>query len=392
MNFEPQKFFIGLLDFFSILLPGMFVTYLGMELIAKLPDSAILFPAVRETGWAVFLFISYFSGHFVFLIGSILDDLVYGRLRSATDWGQVAELARGNDLGGMRLRALAKWKFLFGKNADATIIQAERIKARSLLWLADGNIINTFQWCKARLALEDPDGLALVQRFEADSKFFRSFVVALLIFAAIYLIYAIVAALFGWGGSWWVRVPICAILAVLALWRYVEQRFKSTQQAYWLIIAKEGLKGLPASPSTPVRPDGLTHAGGVVIKNGASGVRYLLIQAARNPDEWVLPKGHIEAGERPEVTAVREVCEETGLWAKVRENIGDWTFESSDNRSRVRFFLMEALEEARPEETRAKNWFDLDTAVSKATFESSRELLKKADACRSGPSQKRTPS
>ena len=28
VNFEPQKFFIGLMDFFSILLPGALLTYL----------------------------------------------------------------------------------------------------------------------------------------------------------------------------------------------------------------------------------------------------------------------------------------------------------------------------------------------------------------------------
>lgn len=30
-------------------------------------------------------------------------------------------------------------------------------------------------------------------------------------------------------------------------------------------------------------------------------------------DEWVFPKGHLEAGERPEDAAIREVLEETGL-------------------------------------------------------------------------------
>lgn len=30
MNFDPQKFFIGLMDFFSILLPGALLTYLLM--------------------------------------------------------------------------------------------------------------------------------------------------------------------------------------------------------------------------------------------------------------------------------------------------------------------------------------------------------------------------
>jgi len=31
MNFEPQKFFIGLVDFFSILMPGAMLTYLGKD-------------------------------------------------------------------------------------------------------------------------------------------------------------------------------------------------------------------------------------------------------------------------------------------------------------------------------------------------------------------------
>ena len=30
MNFEPQNFFVGLMDFFSILLPGALLTYLLM--------------------------------------------------------------------------------------------------------------------------------------------------------------------------------------------------------------------------------------------------------------------------------------------------------------------------------------------------------------------------
>ena len=31
MSFEPQKFFFGLMDFFSILLPGALVTFLLMD-------------------------------------------------------------------------------------------------------------------------------------------------------------------------------------------------------------------------------------------------------------------------------------------------------------------------------------------------------------------------
>ena len=53
-----------------------------------------------------------------------------------------------------------------------------------------------------------------------------------------------------------------------------------------------------------------THAG-MVCFNRAGWV--LLCNAKGKPDEWVLPKGHIEAGERSWATAKREVLEETGV-------------------------------------------------------------------------------
>ena len=34
MNFEPQKFFIGLVDFFSIFMPGALLTYLLKDWVA----------------------------------------------------------------------------------------------------------------------------------------------------------------------------------------------------------------------------------------------------------------------------------------------------------------------------------------------------------------------
>ena len=35
MNFEPEKFFIGLMDFFSILLPGALLTFLAGRVIPR---------------------------------------------------------------------------------------------------------------------------------------------------------------------------------------------------------------------------------------------------------------------------------------------------------------------------------------------------------------------
>lgn len=53
-------------------------------------------------------------------------------------------------------------------------------------------------------------------------------------------------------------------------------------------------------------------AGGVVFRrNSKNEVEFLLYQDAR--DRWTIPKGHIEEGETAQVTAKREIAEETGL-------------------------------------------------------------------------------
>ncbi|WP_373509398.1 hypothetical protein [Thiocapsa sp.] len=63
MNFEPQKFFIGRMDFFSILLPGALLADLLMGEVgpAMLRDSYD--PLAGAEAWAAFLLESYFFAH-----------------------------------------------------------------------------------------------------------------------------------------------------------------------------------------------------------------------------------------------------------------------------------------------------------------------------------------
>jgi len=172
MEPEPEKFFIGMMEFFSILLPGALLTYLLKGYFY--PTSGKL-DGVEQ--WMVFLFSSYLLGHFIFFVGSWLDDQLYDRLRNATYRQQVRQRSEGKKLPWRLTRYFAE-RF-FKPDDDMVVSHAARIRDTYLDPHGTSSTINAFQWCKARLALEHREALAMVQRFEADSKFFRSLVVVL---------------------------------------------------------------------------------------------------------------------------------------------------------------------------------------------------------------------
>ena len=375
MNFEPQKFFIGLVDFFTILMPGAMLTYVvkdwgGAHLLGLNFGVGL----DRAETVIVFLFFSYLLGHFVFLISSLLDDWIYDRLRALTDWGQISRrLAKGETLSSPWKRRFAKSKWMFGGNADDAVMQAQRIKARALAGLEAEEAVNTFQWCKARLLLmKEQQAFAAVQRFEADSKFFRSLFVVL---AALTLLYA--------SRGERAAIAVCLIGTLLALWRYIDQRFKSTQQAYWLAISHEA-ENAKLAAARP-RQDGLTHAGGVVYRLTGNGAEVLLVRASKNRHEWVLPKGHIEPGEDSRVTAVREIREETGHWARIAQWLDDSRLDDAKKTPFVRWFLAECCEKPGEwrRERRQHEWWSVakakeEIAKQGADFDPTQRVLDKA--------------
>lgn len=374
VNFEPQKFFIGLIDFFSILLPGALLTYLLKDDIGQafLGDG---YHALAGTeGWAAFLFSSYLLGHFIFLLGSLLlDDHVYDRIRKATYEEQVKRLTKGEKLSSVLFRWLAVC--LIKKDADRAVSQAVRIKEHYLDPLKASSAINAFQWCKARLTLEHPEAIATVHRFEADSKFFRSLLIVLCV-------------LIPW--SLLKERPVIALsgipLFLLAFMRYVDQRMKATNQAYWYIITLEGSSDGWFRQPSQAQADGPSHAGGVVFRQVNNQVEYLLVQAKKAPNEWVLPKGHIEPGEQIKETAVREVREETGVWARIKEELNGVSYTVNGNPIKVQFYLMEAVEEGKPSDHRREHeWLQLDKALVQATHKGSQELIRLAEQKQSTP-------
>lgn len=368
MNLDPQKFFIGLMDFFSILLPGALLTYLMMAAAGPVALGARYDQLTGAHAWAVFLFASYLLGHLVFLLGSWLDEF-YDWARRYTQNAQVARLARGGRV--LRWPARALVALVFKSERNLAVDRAARIKRQALAPLHASDAINTFQWSKARLNAESPASLAVVQRFEADSKFFRCFAVVLLL----------VLAAWPLQHRWPLAgLAVVLVLLLLALWRCMDQRFKATNQAYWSVITLTAAAGKLALEASTPSADTPAHAGGVVFRTRGGQAQYLLVEAKEDPAQWVLPKGHVEDGEPPRETAVREVHEETGVWASVRADLGDVSYSVNGTAVTVRFWLMQAVGRGlRKDKDRRPVWLPLKDAVARASHLETRELVQAAE-------------
>ena len=365
MDWDPQKFFVGLMDFFSILLPGALLTFVFMDDVGPVVLGGRYTQLADLTAWAVFLGSSYLFGHLVFLLGSWLDEL-YDWARSYTLDAQIRRLAKRGRILAWPARMLV-W-LVYRNERGLAVERAARLKELALEPVGAGRAINAFQWCKMRLSIDQPSILANVQRFEADSKFFRCFVIVLVLLLA-------AAAWKEWPAPFVVALPV---LLVLALWRYMEQRLKAINQAYWGVIALAGTE--KTRVDTPPLPAGPGRAGGIVFRKQRRKRRYLLVEASGRAGEWVLPKGRLEPGETHLEAAIREVREETGVWARFIENAGDVDFVVNGKSVETRYFLMEAVGRGlRQDRDRKHVWLTRDKALRQAAHDETRVLLAEAD-------------
>ena len=123
-------------------------------------------------------------------------------------------------------------------------------------------------------------------------------------------------------------------------------------------------------------------AGGVVVRHLGPEVRILVIRDPYN--NWGLPKGHVEKGERSGQAAAREVTEETGLTDLV---LGpelatiDWYFRAEGKliHKFCAFFLMTS-EEGDPVPEAGEGitecaWMTLDEAEACIAYDNARDVV-----------------
>lgn len=96
-------------------------------------------------------------------------------------------------------------------------------------------------------------------------------------------------------------------------------------------------------------------------------------------------KGHVENNETEHETAVREIREETNLTVTFADGFRETTEYSPypGCMKEVVFFLAKAESmnvRVQPEEVESVSWLTLDKALEALTYESDREVLRRADA------------
>lgn len=120
-----------------------------------------------------------------------------------------------------------------------------------------------------------------------------------------------------------------------------------------------------------------THGGGVLVKK-IDNKSLVLLVSSKKTGEWVLPKGHIDPGEKPDEAAVREVVEETGYTGEIISYLGEvprYAFNNED--LLVSYYLMFPVnDEAQPAEERKKEWVEISQAIQMVKKEDLKKLLR----------------
>jgi hypothetical protein len=204
MMSKPNEFYVGVLDFFAVLLPGGIATAILAPRIAPYVLGHLVAAPTSEAGqWAAFLTVSYFVGHLIFLVGSWVDWL-YDVFRK-----------RLNPYGNESAYQCAR------RVRDLFIAENEK------------EALNTFQWARSVLLAKHPGAAEDVHRLEADSKFFRSLLI----------ICALGSIVLFWSGQS-AAGAVALALVIPCFVRYYERRLKSTTQAYLHVVTLYRLGGL----------------------------------------------------------------------------------------------------------------------------------------------------
>ena len=226
---KPGDLFIGVIDFFAVLVPGIIAAALIVIAMGKTLQADIPFlSGVAIAGWVL--------GHVLHGIGSFLDPLVYDRLFKPQDTVDLEAASPAQTSKGFRSwihSYLHKNDDLYRLAKEMTDVPEEKNQRA-----ANSNVPGgMYQWARTWLDSHSPEATANLDRLEADSKLFRSLVVLCLI-----AIPALIAIAIANSGCWTPRQLASIVIAfagvLFSLWRYCDLRNKMIRRCYLYYVQR----------------------------------------------------------------------------------------------------------------------------------------------------------
>jgi 8-oxo-dGTP pyrophosphatase MutT (NUDIX family) len=141
-----------------------------------------------------------------------------------------------------------------------------------------------------------------------------------------------------------------------------------------------------SSVRIPIRDQ--VSAGGVVYRGEPGNIEVVIVSVGGD-NRWQLPKGLVDKGEKPEVTAVREAREEGGVTSEVVQHIEtiEYWYVGLDSGIRVRFhkhvhfFLMRYVSGETKDhdwEVNEARWVPIEDATTQLAFDNERRVMEQA--------------
>ena len=116
-----------------------------------------------------------------------------------------------------------------------------------------------------------------------------------------------------------------------------------------------------------------------MFRKSNSQVLYLVVSSSDGAN-WVLPKGHIDPGETPEIAALRELAEEAGVLGTIVDRLSVKHFIKAGKEVALEYFVVRELGSTKSSENRAVRWEVEAAAFQLLTFEEARAALREGAA------------